>query len=713
MPFPATRQQPWAAVLATLIGGATVLAQQAGQTQAPVFRADAPGVEIDVRVFDRDGRFIDTLDVNDFELLEDGTPQQLTAVTLVGGTATADTTAPPVTSRSAMPIAPVRQTWIFAFDLNHLTPGNGFNRARAAVETYLKQDFKEGDLGGVLAGARMVNNRLTSVRDELVKAAASVTPSSEPRSHAIELTREWPRLRDESEAFQIANGDRDALQRAVIRACNDDSSACRVVSPDTAILEKAQRLSRDTARTSNETLKALNALAAGLARLPGPKTIVLLTEGIVTQDQDTALRSVVGQLARAGARVYAIDVRGLNRGPSASIGDQPTTDNPAGGPPSMDIGEDGPNSLAVDTGGFFVRNENNLNRAMASIAADANTYYVIGYQPTDTKFDGKYRSVEVRLKGHPDAVVRARRGYLALEPAQMLTPRAAGGGNPTAPASAAATPPVDLAPPVDPRPPTPTPTPTPTPAPRGSTTKNPSGGESVSASEAMRRLRPDAIEKATTLAGLAGDDLKNVDAIASQGWSAYQRGDVETAAAALGRAAESPTVRPWVVYVLGLSDMALGRVDEAISSWERVRSAAPEFLPVYMDLAGSYAQRADLTSALGVLRDAERRWPRDPDVQNAIGVILVRRGVLDDAINAFEAAMLAAPDDPVAYLNLGRAHEMRYTRSRRYVDSQQRWVAPDGDRKKAIEYFQRYVDLEGPYADQAIDAIARLKWSGK
>jgi Flp pilus assembly protein TadD len=223
------------------------------------------------------------------------------------------------------------------------------------------------------------------------------------------------------------------------------------------------------------------------------------------------------------------------------------------------------------------------------------------------------------------------------------------------------------------------------------------------------RVRPDGAAAAMTL---AGEDLSRTDALSAEGWSAFQRGDVESALGPLTRAAAQPNVRPWVLYVLGLSHAALNQPRDAIAAWERVRAAAPEFPPIYMDLAATYGHIGELTSALAVLRDAESRWPDDADVLNAVGVILVRRGVLDDAITAFVKAAAAAPEDPVAYLNLGRAYEMRYIRGRRYVESQRRWVAPEGDRQKAIQHFERYIALKGPYADQATEAITRLKWGG-
>ena len=212
---------------------------------------------------------------------------------------------------------------------------------------------------------------------------------------------------------------------------------------------------------------------------------------------------------------------------------------------------------------------------------------------------------------------------------------------------------------------------------------------------------------------LAGGNPASAGDLAKKGWDAYQRGDVEHAAAAFGEAAKQPDVQAWVLYALGLSHMALARPADAVASWERVRRAAPEFENVYIDLADAYIQLSDLTNALAVLRDAEKRWPKDDEIHNAIGVIHFRRGALDDAIDAFTKATAAAPADALGYFNLGRTYEMRFARGQRYVSSQKRWVSPQEDLKKAEEYYARCVKLGGPYADQAAEGINRLQWSKK
>jgi len=70
----------------------------------------------------------------------------------------------------------------------------------------------------------------------------------------------------------------------------------------------------------------------------------------------------------------------------------------------------------------MIRNENNIGRALDTIADDAGVYYVLGYQPAKTNFDGKYRKIEIKVT-RPDLRVRARQGYLAIDPAKMTVPQ--------------------------------------------------------------------------------------------------------------------------------------------------------------------------------------------------------------------------------------------------------------------------------------------------
>jgi VWFA-related protein len=139
----------------------------------------------------------------------------------------------------------------------------------------------------------------------------------------------------------------------------------------------------------------------GLAGIAGAKTVVLVSGGFgMGSEVESTVRKVVSRGVRAGARVYAIDPLGLQR---------------VGGPPDV------LNTLSVDTGGLVIFHENNFGRALDAIAADTGVYYLLGVRPLNRKFDGKYREIDVRVNA-PGVSVRARRGYLAVDPTTLRSP---------------------------------------------------------------------------------------------------------------------------------------------------------------------------------------------------------------------------------------------------------------------------------------------------
>jgi VWFA-related protein len=573
-------------------------------------------------------------------------------------------------------------------------------RARDAIVTFIDEKFREGDLGGIVVDGKMANNRLTADRASLKQAAASVKMPGDLRSRQLEL-REWPRLQDEFEAYRIVNNDREAIANAVTRACADDPDACRRSPPDLQVRQKARQLVDTYRVATTQTLNVVNALSTGLARVPGSKTVVFLSEGFVIQGLEPQLRQAAGHAASAGARFYTIDVRGLNTGSGSQIIDQPLVDNAAGAPGRFDMQGDGTNSLAVDTGGFAIRNQNNFGRALDEIQRDAGTYYVVGYAPTNTTFDGKYRAISVKV-ARPNVKVRARRGYLAVAPAALLHSTSA--AVPTKPAAVAE--PAAAVPPKPAFAGEPSTTGSGEAKADGRDARNPeakAGASTVTSTAIMAALGKD--EPAARMTPATGSS-----AAADRGWAAYSQGDLESAVKDLGEAAKAADARPWVSYALGLAHFALQQPRDATQAWERVRREVPDFEPVYFNLADAYTLQKEDSAALRVLREAEKRWPQDDEVANAIGVIHVRRGSLDAAIDSFARATTVAPAEALGHFNLARTLQMRLVKSQRYDPQMQKWIGGEEDRRRAIAGFQRYLEIGGPYERQAKEALAALSW---
>lgn len=718
MPACAARAgRPWlpAVAAAVALGGAAALHAQ--EPQRPTFQSAAQLVEVDVRVTDASGRFIGTLTRDDFEVFEDGRPQPIEAMLVVSDGVTSADPAPRAGRTDPMSL-PASHAWVFAFDLQHLSPA-GVTRTRDALVRFVDGEFRDGHFGGVLAGVKMANGRLTTDRAELRAAVSAVQPAAEIRARALDL-RDWPVFRDALEALRIDGAagvatDRDLLEQVRERACRDKPEACRrsvrgVDEDDAArragggipaeaeehvrneIRQKARRITTELRAAARQTLTTLRAVVSGLARVPGRKTLVLFSEGFFFDETAAELRETVAAAARAGVTFYSIDARGLDRF-GDRLSDQPgAMELSSSGQAQFDEKSDGPNSLAVDTGGLALRNGNDFTRALGRVAADTRTYYLLAYRPANTAFDGTFRRIQVKVK-RPGLVVRARAGYIAAAPA------VAGSSTPAAAALRPRGPSSAVRPGVLGSLPGMTPARLRAPAAAASETAVEHRADPVpapSSTERLRRLRP-------------GTD--SVDsALASEGWAAYARGDIHAAGALLTEAAREPDARPWVHYALGFARFADADAAGAARAWERVRRTAPDFNPVYFDLADAYLQVGDTQASVRVLRVAQQRWPADPDVHNALGVVQVRRGSLDDAVESFQQAVTLAPADPAGYFNLGRARQMRYLQSRRYNATLRRWFANEQERDRAIDAFRQCVALGGSFAASARDALAALEW---
>ena len=393
------------------------------QQNAPTFRSGASLIEVDVIVRDRDGAFVDGLTADDFELLEDGRAhaiQQFYVVKHAG----------PAGSASAPdPTAPRKSGRIFVlmFDLDHLS-ADGVARLKQAAETFVDQELGPADVAGIVANGRMAGGRLTSVKSELLQAIRSLKPAPDARNARLRPLREFPRIDSEFEAARIADGDTRRLTEATERVCGQTPVLCQAEGGNAVVMERLEQKARsyiDEARASTGTvLRALTALVSGLARMPGRKTLVLMTDGFFAEESLPAVQQIAGQAARNGVAIYGLDGRGLAGSGTREMPD--VTTEGAGLSRSFDTSGTGPEMLARGTGGFVVRNASHFAGALGGIARDTSSYYVLGYAPGNSALDGSFRKIEVKAKGRDGAQVRARRGYLATPLPPPAAPR--GGG---------------------------------------------------------------------------------------------------------------------------------------------------------------------------------------------------------------------------------------------------------------------------------------------
>ncbi|MBI3951111.1 MAG: VWA domain-containing protein [Acidobacteria bacterium] len=182
------------------------------------------------------------------------------------------------------------------------------------------------------------------------------------------------------------------------------------------------------------TILSLLSIIRGQQLLPGRKTVIFFSEGFaLPADLSLQFRSVISAANRSHVAFYTIDAGGLrleSEGERASQelnvmagararGADPTV--VTGGESMLgraeSLGRMNRESvlteLAESTGGLAIRNTNDLRSALSRIDEDTRGYYILTYAPTNQNFDGRFRTIEVKVN-RPDLKVRARSGYDAL-----------------------------------------------------------------------------------------------------------------------------------------------------------------------------------------------------------------------------------------------------------------------------------------------------------
>ena len=129
---------------------------------------------------------------------------------------------------------------------------------------------------------------------------------------------------------------------------------------------------------------------------------------LASMDNKQFFLDLMNEANAGNSSFYPVDPRGL-----------PVFDNPIGPerPPPVDVDQarlkeriEVMRTLAGNTDGIAVVNSNDLDVGMRRISDDLTSYYLLGYYSTNSKQDGGFRALKVKVK-QPGIEVRARRGY--------------------------------------------------------------------------------------------------------------------------------------------------------------------------------------------------------------------------------------------------------------------------------------------------------------
>jgi von Willebrand factor type A domain. len=141
--------------------------------------------------------------------------------------------------------------------------------------------------------------------------------------------------------------------------------------------------------------------------VPGLRVLVIITDGDDTYSR-ADLRDAIDIAQRTETTIFAI---------STKAGFTGTVPGVEAGMIS-DTGDKNLEKLCAETGGtpFFTGDRLALERSFTRISKELRTKYVVTYVPTNKKYDGSFRTIEVRLKDKQDGwKIRTRRGYTAIK----------------------------------------------------------------------------------------------------------------------------------------------------------------------------------------------------------------------------------------------------------------------------------------------------------
>jgi VWFA-related protein len=386
------------------------------------FPAGVDVVTVDVVVTDKKGLPVTGLTKSDFQVTEDDDTQTITDFEAVQLPAVAsEKPAPrPRVSSNVDRESHTGRSFVILFDDIHLTLAGG-QRAKAAVAQFLKTGVREGDRVSLVAsgGGAWWSTRMEAGREELMALLKRLDGRFVPDSA--------PERMSDYEAMRIHIFHDQQVEQAVSRRFetyganagrsqtgSDDPNSS--MNGDPYVQARASDVYFQSVSRNRITLEVLQRVLNSLGTAKGRKSVILVSEGFIYDPNLTEFKDAIQASRRGNAAMYFLDARGLTG--------MPTFFTAEFGPPidTRDIGAvfldtlqeaEGAESLAADSGGFSVKNTNDLGKGIQRIADESRIYYLLGYNSSNASRDGRFRKISVKVPGRKGLNIRARKGYFA------------------------------------------------------------------------------------------------------------------------------------------------------------------------------------------------------------------------------------------------------------------------------------------------------------
>lgn len=409
---PPKRAALWVGLSLALAGAGSVLAQTDAlrPQQAPagnfVLRTQRNEVLVDVRVWDKSGKPVTGMKESDFRVLEDGNAQKLSSFSLEDvarlSAASAENGPPLTLDLSKLPagaqperILADHRLIVLFLDMTSM-PVDDLMRAVNAAGDFVRKQMTPADLVAIAAYTSSL------------RVAQNFTNNREALEDALRKIRIG-----ESSSLAEASAQGDAG--------TTNASGEEVVAQDVSAAFTPDETEFNIFNT-DEKLSALESLAVMLRDIPGRKSVIHFSSGIqrTGQENDAQLRATTDAANRSNVSFYTVDSSGLAALPP---GGDASSASPAGTAiyrsaavlsqiSSLHGGRETLATLASDTGGRTFYDMNDFSGAFKQVQEENSSYYLLGYTPSNTASDGRFRRIRVEVD-RSGVKVEARPGYYA------------------------------------------------------------------------------------------------------------------------------------------------------------------------------------------------------------------------------------------------------------------------------------------------------------
>jgi len=396
---------------------------------ATTFKVRVNLVQVRVVVRDENGKVVENLKKEDFQLFDNRKPQTISTFSMETPASRAVSVVAVSTPEADVEKAPgavagLPQRFVsLLFDDIHLTMQDSLTVRTAATKMF--DALAPSDRVGIYTTSGQVTQEFTSDQEILKDALSRIIarPVGNAEFHSCPDISYY-------QANLIVNG--------------NDSQALAIAAEETVQCAFGGDESKGAAALSMARSEADRSLNAGdnstgyayrhmedamrrLSGMPGQRKLVFISPGFLLTTLFAERSDMIDRANRAGIVIDSLDARGLYTPDLAGDISSPTGDSyktlgykstyrASAQSAQSAILED----FAYGTGGTYFHNRNDLDVALRQAVGAPATSYLLGFSPQNLKLNGSLHTLRVSLVGKTKYSIQARRGYYA--PRTLKTP---------------------------------------------------------------------------------------------------------------------------------------------------------------------------------------------------------------------------------------------------------------------------------------------------